>query len=617
MNCQEILQHQLANDFKNDIVVALTSNGGINPAISTELQKLTSKKNFLIKELRELWKDRGTSNFMPAATIYEINLSHATKLEDKQKFDLASKQAKLSEKNLILEVSFTSFGFNPTTRKFDYKVAFNRDPSVLFRRFDTLTVIEPNSLSVNLFSTLKKFLKEFKELHLLDEHITQIFLYFSKVYLPDNYSALSRFGGDAKGFFESLLSLADSENEAMKIRVSLDNLKRNPGEPISSTLLKIDSLYSALYNMSMPHKEDKEVSELVQRHKIYLLGAFISTEALKMLMSYSKERTGKGRSLSLEEIVSFVNRLEQNVPSARLTMTVNMPKGGSSLDSIQSSNTTLNGFNSIDGHFAQGVFTAAFQSHQSRRNFNKSNNRGRNFIRGTGSTFNRHSTSSYNGTRSPNTFSGNIRPYNGFPQARSQQGVSRGFQRAARRGQFSNSRSRGLQRSRNVGQGRGQSRDGRSRSPGQRFSRSPEKKFMRSGRNENLSTLPRSRSNSRGRSKMTCLRCGSGSHLASACTLYKNYSDTHCKRCNLLHATRECKQNDPRVHAGELVMDEELEPEFVDVEQEALDVQDVEAEQEQDVLESNLVYDEAYEQYPENTWENEEQLDELSPYFLF
>ena len=92
----------------------------------------------------------------------------------------------------------------------------------------------------------------------------------------------------------------------MKIRVSLDNLKRNPGEPISSTLLKIDSLYSALYGMSMPHKEDKEVGELVLRHKIYLLGAFISTEALKMLMSYSKERAGKGMNQDLK------NRFETN-----------------------------------------------------------------------------------------------------------------------------------------------------------------------------------------------------------------------------------------------------------------------------------------------------------------
>ena len=615
MNCQEILQNQLASDFKNDIVGALTSNGGINPAISTELQKLSSKKNFLIKELRELWRDRGTSNFLPAATIYEMNLSHATKLEDKQKFDLAAKQAKLSEKNLILEISLTNYGFNPTTRKFDYKVAFNKDPSVLFRRFDTLTVIEPNSLSVNIFSTLKKYLKEFQNLHLLDVHITQIFLHFAKTYLPDNYSALARYGNDAPGFFESLLSLADSENEAMKIRVSLDNLKRNPGEPISSTLLKIDSLYSALYGMSMPHKEDKEVSELVLRHKIYLIGAFISTEALKMLMSYSKERAGKGRSLSLEEIVSFVNRLEQNVPSARLTMTVNMPKGGSVLDSIQSNNTTLNGFNSIDGHMLAGVFTAAFQSHQNRRNFNKGSNRGRSFIRGqSGSTFNRYSTSSNNGARSLNNFRGNNRPHNGFNQSRTPLGVSQGFQQAARRGQYSNSRSRGLQRSSDVGQRTGQPRYDRNRSPRPRVSRTPERKFIKSGRNEK--TLPRSRSNSRGRSKLACLRCG-GSHLASACTIYKNYSDTHCKRCNLLHATRECKQGESRVHSGELVVDEEIEQELVEGEQELLEVHDMESEQEKEVLEDNIVFDEAYEPYHEDAWDNGEDMDELSPFFLF
>ena len=613
MNCQEILQNQLASDFKNDIVVALTSNGGINPAISTELQKLTSKKNFLIKELRELWLNRGTSNFLPAATIYEINLSHATKLEDKQKFDLASRQAKLSEKNLILEISFTNYGFNPTTRKFDYKVAFNKDPSVLFRRFDTLTVIEPNSLSVNIFSTLKKFLKEFQALHLLDVHITQIFLHFAKAYLPDNYSALARFGGDAQGFFESLLSLADSENEAMKIRVSLDNLKRNPGEPISSTLLKIDSLYSALYGMSMPHKSDKEVVELVLRHKIFLIGAFISTDALKMLMSYSKERAGKGRSLSLEEIVSFINRLEQNVPSCRLNMTVSMPKGGSALDSIQSNNTTLNGFNSIDGHMLTGVFTAAFQSHQNRRNFNKGSNRGRSFIRGqSNSGFNRYSNSANIGTRSLNNFRGNNRPYNGFSQSRTQLGVSQGFQRAARRGQFTNSRNRGLQRSRDVGQRKGQPRYDRNRSPRPRLSRTPERKFVSSGRNEK--TLPRSRSNSRGRSRIACLRCG-GNHLASSCTIYKSYSDTSCKICNLLHQTKECKQGESRVHAGELVLDEE-EPEFVEGEQELMDVHDMEAEQEQEVMESNLVFDDAYEHYPEDTWENGEE-DELSPFFLF
>ena len=100
MNCQEILQSQLQSDFKNDIVLALTSNGGINPAISSELQKLSSKKNFLINELRDLWLNRGTANYLPASTIYEINLSHVTKMEEKNKFDTTTKQAKLSEKKL-------------------------------------------------------------------------------------------------------------------------------------------------------------------------------------------------------------------------------------------------------------------------------------------------------------------------------------------------------------------------------------------------------------------------------------------------------------------------------------------------------------------------------------
>ena len=136
------------------------------------------------------------------------------------------------------------------------------------------------------------------------------------------------------------MSLGDSENEVVKIRMVLDTLKRNPGEPISAIMLKIDSLYSALYGMSMPHKSDKEVLDLVLRHKVYLIGSYISTTALKMLMSYSKERASKGKSLSLEEIVTFVNRLEQNVPEARLNATVCMPKGGSSLDSIQSNGQT-------------------------------------------------------------------------------------------------------------------------------------------------------------------------------------------------------------------------------------------------------------------------------------
>merc|ERR1711923_487963 len=258
-----------------------------------------------------------------------------------------------------------------------------------------------------------------------------------------------------------------------------------------------------------------------------------------------------------------------------------------------SNNTTLNGFNSIDGHTLTGVFTAAFSSHQNRRqNFNKGSNRGGSYIRGqSGSSFNRprYSNNSNNVTRSMNNSSGNRRPYNVFNQSRPQLGVSQGFQRAARRGQYTNSQSRGLQRSRDVGQRKGQPRYDRNRSPRPRLSRTPERKFVKSGRNEK--SLPRSRSNSRGRSRIACLRCN-GNHLASSCTIYKTYSDTSCKLCNLLHSTKECKQAESRVHAGELVLDEVIEPEFVEGEQELVEgIHDEEPEQDQDFMESNEGFD--------------------------
>ena len=64
-------------------------------------------------------------------------------------------------------------------------------------------------------------------------------------------------------------------------------------------------------------------------------------------------------------------------------------------------------------------------------------------------------------------------------------------------------------------------------------------------------------------------------------------------------------------------MDEVIEPEFVEEEQELVDVHDREPEQEEEVMNSDEVFVDPYEHYPEDTWENEEEMDELSPFFLF
>ena len=61
-------------------------------------------------------------------------------------------------------------------------------------------------------------------------------------------------------------------------------------------------------------------------HKIYIVGAFISAQALRLLMVYSRERATKDKQLTLEEIVGFLNRIEQNVGEAALQNVVSMPQ---------------------------------------------------------------------------------------------------------------------------------------------------------------------------------------------------------------------------------------------------------------------------------------------------
>ena len=59
-------------------------------------------------------------------------------------------------------------------------------------------------------------------------------------------------------------------------------------------------------------------------------------------------------------------------------------------------------------------------------------------------------------------------------------------------------------------------------------------------------------------------RCGRVSHVASSCPIYKEFCDTHCRKCNLLHKTAVCRETEAQVHLGELEMEQDV-PVRVDV----------------------------------------------------
>ena len=111
------------------------------------------------------------------------------------------------------------------------------------------------------------------------------------------------------------------------------------------------------------------------------------------------------------------------------------------------------------------------------------------------------------------------------------------------------------------------------------------------------------------------------SHLASSCPVYLEYSDTHCKKCKLLHKNSVCRQAEAQVHLGELQMDQDV-PAVIDTRDHVEGVdpgQEVYVEQEE-----FLSHEEQDEEFPEEkAWDLEEEFECLdqeegvSPFYLF
>ena len=103
-------------------------------------------------ELKKAWNNRKAGTYFTTGKIIEINLEHVKKLDDSKKIQghKISKQTKLSDRNLVIELAFTNWGFDPVKKTFAYEVEFTKDPSLVVKRFDILDQQEPMSQIVRL-----------------------------------------------------------------------------------------------------------------------------------------------------------------------------------------------------------------------------------------------------------------------------------------------------------------------------------------------------------------------------------------------------------------------------------------------------------------------------------
>ena len=116
-----LLLSMAQNKFKEDVLKALLLDDAINVNVKQSLERLSSKRNFKLEELRRDWLNRGGHDYLTIKQVIENNVQFRE--EQNQLVDDKTAWINLSEKNLQICVDGSAWGFNPRTKKFDEAVA--------------------------------------------------------------------------------------------------------------------------------------------------------------------------------------------------------------------------------------------------------------------------------------------------------------------------------------------------------------------------------------------------------------------------------------------------------------------------------------------------------------
>ena len=64
------------SEFKEDVIRALLLDDAININVKQSLERLSSKRNFKLEELRRQWLNRGGHNYLTIKQVFENNVEY-------------------------------------------------------------------------------------------------------------------------------------------------------------------------------------------------------------------------------------------------------------------------------------------------------------------------------------------------------------------------------------------------------------------------------------------------------------------------------------------------------------------------------------------------------------
>ena len=158
---------------------------------------------------------------------------------------------------------------------------------------------DKDSRSVNLLVSLSKMIKKGGEMYLSDPNWSVMFLSFASTHMPNDHQNLSKYSDDIDGLFEALVSSVNADNEIAKLRSSMSQIVRKPGDSIQTPLYRLRSCYEMLLHINFPDLELDKVKIRSDNYCCNSVKYLVSPNTSKIIAEYVFLKQQRSEHLSL------------------------------------------------------------------------------------------------------------------------------------------------------------------------------------------------------------------------------------------------------------------------------------------------------------------------------
>ena len=268
--------------------------------IQDELSKYSQSKDTFIKQLQELWQQRE----MPIFTELKIRQINSTFYSDKARKQVTSnlhgqELVEMPSREWVIKTDTAWKGWNASESKYyETPILFEGDISY-DKNFAPLVVCDPASKSVNLIVSLHKIVSRGSSMCLSEGNWSTLFLTFARIHMPNDHQSLSQYSDDPDALFEELIGSVNAESEIAKIRTSLANISRKPGESIQTPLFRLKTLYELLISISLPSLKSETIKIRADHYGCTVAKHLVSANTARVIADYVVIRQKEMKKLIL------------------------------------------------------------------------------------------------------------------------------------------------------------------------------------------------------------------------------------------------------------------------------------------------------------------------------